>query len=354
MAADDALVLREVKVYPLREPESGRKYTMVRLEARSGAVGWGECAGTTPAELALVRQVLATGIEATAHEVLWRKLDAAPGIRAGVNMAQLDIAGQVAKAPVYQVLGGPTRSKCRALVMLEGPAALERAQRAGFRAFGVPAPPNEWRNAGKAYVQKAGDLMKMMRRAAGPGTDFVLDGAGKLVPGDAQSVAAELESFHMLWFDEPTNVTSLGAVKKISSENVTPIGLGRTLTTAGEFTDLLREECVDILRPNIARHGFTLSRRIAALAETHYIAVAPYHDGGPLATAAALHLAASIPNFFIQQIPSPPGEKDRAMRRAILDRDVESVANGFAALANAPGLGVKVNERALEQYKENA
>ena len=118
--------------------------------------------------------------------------------------------------------------------------------------------------------------------------------------------------------------------------------------------DLLREDCVDLLRPNLAQHGLSQIRRIAAVAETYYVAVAPFHDGGPLATAAALHLAASLPNFFIQQIPLPASERDRAFRRSLLSTDVEAVNAGFAALPNGPGWGVTVNQSAVEKAAQEA
>jgi galactonate dehydratase len=83
------------------------------------------------------------------------------------------------------------------------------------------------------------------------------------------------------------------------------------------------------------------------------VAVAPYHDGGPIGTVAALHLAASLPNFFIQQIPLPAADADRKMR-AELAGSVEAVKDGFAALPTAPGLGITVDEATLEKHKERA
>lgn len=353
-AGPDPAAVKDLRLFPLREPDSGRTYTIVRVESRGGVVGWGECSSAIAAsEPGAARQAL-DGLGASSYEVAWRRLDAAPVLRAGIDMALLDIAGQQSKAPVYQVLGGPTRNKCRAYVTLEGPAALERNLQAGHKAFGVPAPPNEWRNAGKPYVEKAVNLMQMMRRAAGKGTDFVLDGGGRLMPGDAQSIADALEKFHLLCFDEPVPAASLGAVKKISGETVTPLGFGRSVVSAAAFQDLLREDCVDLLRPSLARFGVSQIRRIAAVGETHYVAVAPYHDGGPIATLAALHLAASLPNFFIQQIPSPASAKDRELRKALLGEDVESVKAGFAALPTGAGWGVRVNESAIERYSKEA
>ena len=91
---------------------------------------------------------------------------------------------------------------------------------------------------------------------------------------------------------------------------------------------------------------------MAALAETSYVAVAPHHDGGPIATAAALHLAASLPNFVIQHIPPATAAEDRRMRDALTGTDLEVVRDGYAALPIGPGLGIAVDERALETYQE--
>jgi galactonate dehydratase len=82
------------------------------------------------------------------------------------------------------------------------------------------------------------------------------------------------------------------------------------------------------------------------------VAVAPYHDGGPVATAAALQLAASLPNFFIQQIPFPQAEQDRRMRADLAGASLEVPRDGFLNLPTGPGLGITVNEQTLEKYKE--
>jgi galactonate dehydratase len=263
-------------------------------------------------------------------------------------MALLDIVGKQAKAPVYHVLGGPTRHKVRALA---SGSTVGAARAAGYRAFRIAAPAPAAMNHGQAYVLAVRKAVEEFRSAV-PDGDFVLDAAGALSPGDAGAVASEIERAHPLWFDEPCRPSNLAALRKIAAERVTPLGFGRTAPDAAFFQELLREEVIDVLRPSLARHGISAIRKMAAIAETYYVAVAPYHDGGPVGTAAALHLAASLPNFFIQQIPFPEAAGDRRMRAAIAGQGIEDVKDGFLALPTAPGLGIAVDEAALAQYGE--
>jgi galactonate dehydratase len=106
------------------------------------------------------------------------------------------------------------------------------------------------------------------------------------------------------------------------------------------------------VRPDLARHGISQSRRISALAETYYVAAAPFHDGGPIATAAALNLAAGIPNFFIQQVPHLSAGEDRRMRARLAGDAIETVKDGFLQLPRGPGLGITVDETAFAKYRE--
>ena len=349
--------IASLRDYRLREPVSGRTYTVLRLETRGGLVGYGECTDITPRDLATVLDAV-RGKPVTQFATVRYQLKNAPaGLMAALNMAMLDASGRSVNAPVYQVLGGPTRNKCRALAPLEGAddsglaASVRRAHDAGYHAFLVPAPPPAARNQGQAFVLSARKRLDTLRDAAGSGTDFVLDCGGALVPGDAASLATAFERYHLLWLEEPCPPLNLGALKKIAAENVTPLGIGRSIQQPSAFQDLLREEAIDILRPDISLNGISQIRQMAAIAESYYTAVAPYHNGGPVASAAALQLAASLPNFFIQQIPFPQAEQDRKMRAEIAG-NVETIKDGFAVLPQSPGLGITVNEKALETYKE--
>lgn len=348
------LEISSLEAWNVREPDSKRSWSVVRLATKDGLEGWGESKPLTREAVSALRAAL-TGFPANAYEALRMKLKGHPNAGA-VNVACLDIVARASKAPLYQFLGGPTRHKARAFCTLHGDSdgalleAMKRAHGAGHRAFGVPTPPTTTRNQGQAFVHAAKRRMDAMRQAGGENVDFVLQATAGIRAGDASSLAETFERFHLLWLDEPCDTRSLGALRKVAQENVTPIGFGDGLDGAA-FQNLLREDAVDVLRPDIATHGISGVRRIAALAEVYYVAVAPRHGEGPITTAAALHLAASLPNFVIQHIPYPDSAADRAMRTAIAG-NVETVKDGYAELPTQPGLGIRVDRDVIRKFGE--
>lgn len=329
------------RLWRLREP-SGRVYSMIRLDTRGGLRGYGEAGPVEAAEFARVLALL-QGREANSFEVL----GLSGPLRGAVNMAMLDLVGRATQAPVYQVLGGPTRHKARAIATVKNSNNVEAAREAGFRAFSVPLPTPLFPNSGKQYVNLVLSLWEELQKTGG---EFVLDGAMRLTPGDAQMVAAALEKEHPLFLDEPCRMTQLRQVAKISEESVTPLGFGREVESLAVFQELLREQAVDVLRPSLQQWGISAIRRVSALAETYYTAVAPFHDGGPLGTAAGLQLAASLPNFFALQVPRVSAA-EREARDAMLSGWNEPVKDGFFALPTGPGLGVTVDEKALGRFE---
>ena len=349
------LTIKGVKAWIVREPVSEGTYTVIKIETGTGISGYGECAELSLSEFTEAKKII-TGIPATSFEAILPMLKNCPTARAGLNIAMLDIAGKLSVVPVYQILGGPTRYKVRAFAMLKGDSdedlliSMKKAQSSGYRAFMVPVPALKNQNQGQSYVLSTLKRLESLRSAGGENVDFILDGKNSLNPGDAQMISAAIEKFHVLWFNEPCAVSNLGTIKKLAAENVTPVGSGRFVREGGEIQDMLREDAVDIIRPDIGLNGISQIRRMAAIAEIYYVAVGPSHYGGPVGTAAAFQLAASIPNFFIQQIPFPEAEEDRRMRLELTTAPVEVLKEGFADLPVTPGLGIEVNEKSLEKY----
>jgi galactonate dehydratase len=330
--------ISDVRAYAV--PLSGTKssYVVMQLRTQSGLAGYGECKELSSADLKATSEAV-LGRSASAYEALRPLVPL--NAQGAVDMALLDILGKATKAPVYRVLGGPTRNKARAIVRLAGNSDeelqrdLQKQLALGFAAFLVPIPAPEARNQGSAYIHAGVTRFKAMRAAA-PHADFAFACGDQLTPADTASLAAAVESMHPLWFDAPCPVSNLATLQKIADETVVPLGFGRDVANSGTFQDLLRDGLIDLLRPNLLVHGISGVRRLAAMAETYYVAVSPWHDGGPIATAAALHVAASIPNFFIVELPNSGAES-------------ATPHDGFCALPNGPGLGIDVNEKELER-----
>ena len=364
-AAKPEVAITDVTAVAVEEPVRRRAYVLVSVKTDAGITGFGEVSAGPDASSA-VRRVLRhkehlIGQDALAAEAVRRRLTQvvngeASLLVAAVNIALLDILGKLSDAPLYEVLGGPTRDKARAMAHLHGASepeltrSLRRANESGYRAFLVSLPEARGETRQPTFAARTRRLLEKLREVR-DGVDFVLDCGGRLRPAEAAGLAHELEQFHLLWLEEPcAGVTGKG-LRKISEETVVPLGLGRDVRHNREFQELLQEDAVDVLRPDVSRQGISGIRRAAALAETYYVAVAPFHRGGPIATAAGLHVAASIPNFFIQEVPTPADERDTRMRRELTSTAVESPRDGFLPLPTQPGLGVTLNEDAVERYR---
>ena len=334
------LTITGMRAWRIKEPAGGRRYTVVRLETRGGVAGYGEGGPVKGIDLADARpRVL--GRRAVENEYFRHIFAASPAIEAAVSNACLDILSRHGKAPLYQFLGGPTRFKARVLARLEGlePAAWRRSSAREGKASAPspsPLPRHDAMIPMQEYVDACGLESPRRGRWPAPGSN----GARRrrpLTPGDAATVAKALEQDHMMWFDEPTSVLTTDALAKITDESVMPIGLGRRVTTSRVFQNLLRHGSVNVLRPSLGSNSLPKIKRIAAIAETHYVAVAPYHDGGPIGTLAGIHLTAALANSFIQEVPVPAADRDAAMRAELTSGNQEVADDGFAALMNRPG-----------------
>src|SRR5215471_5843890 len=335
------LAIAGFRAWRLKEPVSGRRYTVVKLESQSGEAGYGEGGPVPPLEIVEARAAV-IGRRANESEFIRARLAASPTMEAAVSNAMLDLLSKSKKVPIYQFLGGPTRFKARVLAQLEGSdesstaPPLERAKQRGFQAFTMPILQRDSMIPLQEYVDRVRQRVANIQANGGAGA----------------MVATALEKAHLMWLDEPTSVLTTDGLAKITDESVMPIGIGRKIYDIGVFQNLLRYNSVNVLRPSLGLNSLTKIKRMAAIAETHYVAVAPYHSGGPIGTVAGIHLAAALPNSFIQEVPMPAADRDAAMRADLTSGDKEAADKGFAALLNRPGLGFEVNEKALDTYSE--
>jgi galactonate dehydratase len=173
---------------------------------------------------------------------------------------------------------------------------------------------------------------------------------GRFNPVTAVEIARALAPFKPGWFEEPVPPENLRALKKaadaIASLGI-PVATGERLHTLHEYRELFELQAADIIQPDITHLGGLLNTKtLAAWAGAYYVLVAPHNVGGPVSTAAALHLAACTPNFKIQEYFNDFAE---AYVKAAAP-GVPEVVDGYFALPPGPGLGVTLNEDAIREH----
>jgi galactonate dehydratase len=335
-----------------------KNWLFVKVTTDEGLYGWGEAslAGAIEAVEKTIQELGAVligqdpgGVERLWHTMYhawrWRGGAIQTTAQAGLDIALWDLEGKRLGVPVYRLLGGPFRQRvrCYASHWLIGADTPEKAAegarealRRGFTAFKF-SPFNQERlreNEAKS-IADAARLMQAAREAAGPDVEIFVECGEKLSPRTAVLAAAAFAPYRPGWFEEPLPSENAAAMVRLQRELSVPIATGERLLTRWEFRELIENGGCKIIQPDLTHgSGITEARRIAWLADTHYITVAPHNSAGPIGTLAAMHLAAAIPNFLILE----QMEGERPLRDSLCTEPVR-YAGGFFELPTTPGLG---------------
>jgi galactonate dehydratase len=273
-----------------------------------------------------------------------------------IEMACWDIMGKSLNMPCYRLMGGAVRNRIKAYA--NGWYTVERTPQmfheAALRVVerGYMALKFDPFGAGHYELTleeqaRAVDLVAAVRDAIGPERDIMLEMHGRFNPATAILMANKLEKFRLAWIEEPVPPENLLELKRVAERVSIPIAVGERMHTLTEYRTLLDLQAVDIVQPDISHFGgLTLTRRLAAWADVYNVLIAPHNVGGPVSTAAALHVAACTPNFMIQEHfndfadswvkQSAPGTPE--------------VVDGYFSLPTAPGLGVELNESVFLEH----
>jgi galactonate dehydratase len=273
----------------------------------------------------------------------------------GLEHALWDIAGKAANLPVYRLVGGKCRDKIRVYQSPHGKTPQELADNAlalietyGYTALKLgPMPPNHQNMPWNAALRAAVARVEAVRRAVGDDIDLGIDPHARIFePVRALELCKALAPYQPFFIEEPLRPENYEAMAKLSQHTELPIATGEMLYTRHEFRDLLKLQAVDIIQPDIClAGGLWEMKKIAAMAEAHYVSVAPHNPCGPVATAVNVHFAASTQNFLIlEYIPD-----DTTPRRDLVDEPMKLV-NGYLELPERPGLGLDLNEEAFARY----
>jgi galactonate dehydratase len=331
--------ITEVKTFVMRGVE--RNWLFVKVETDEGVHGWGEASleFTTLTVQTAVEEMAGhlIGQDPTRVEHLWQTMFRHGFWRGGVvlnsaisglDQALWDITGKAYGVPVYKLLGGACRDRIR-LYAHGGWQTVEPLKELGFTGM------------------KTGADVENVRRAREiGGEDFALmvDNHGMSTPHQAHRRILDLEPYDLLFFEEPCPPDNPDVLAPLAATRYrTPLATGERLFTRWGFRRVLENQWVSIIQPDICHAGgISEVRRIAAMAETYYVEVAPHNPYGPISTAACVHLCAAIPNFAIlEYVYSNEPWRSKAQVEPLVVRD------GYAELPTAPGLGVDLDEDVL-------
>jgi galactonate dehydratase len=259
----------------------------------------------------------------------------------GIDIALWDIKGKALGVPVYELLGGPTRSRVRVYAHAGTPDKIKEGIAKGLTAFKTgPAKRRPARYVETpAEVRYAAEKFGELRKAAGEDVDIAIDFHGAISPAHAKVLIKALEPHNPMFVEEPINCQNHDLMAEIARGTHLPIATGERVFTKWGFREVLEKKAAAILQPDPCHAGgITEVRLIAGLAETYYATIAPHNPLGPIALAAGVQLAASIPNFLCQeQVSLGEGylKKPFTLRKGYLD------------LPTGPGLGIELDDNAL-------
>ena len=340
-------------------------WLVVEIFTDTGLVGIGNAAlapHITKQVIDLYLKPLAIGADPWDFEFLWQHMyrkTMAFG-RKGIGMAAIsaidialwDILGKSAKQPVYRLLGGKTKPRIPVYASRLYSMELSElaAEAKGYKAEGYQAMKLRfgWGPAdGAAGMQRNLDLVRTVRQAVGDDVDVMADAYMGWTLDYAKRMLPLLEPFHLRWLEEPVIPDDIHGYAELRSRGQVPIAGGEHEFTLYGFRDLMEARAVDYIQFDTNRvGGITQARKIAALAEAHSIPVIPH--------AGQMHnyhlVMASLNSPMAEYFPVVDIEVGNELFWHIFDGEPKA-KHGFVDLHdNIPGLGLTINEKALEGF----
>lgn len=334
-----------IKITALR-PWRVHAKVYLEIETNHGVTGWGEVTGTIPTVamgLATSLFSLLEGENPTRIEYLWQKLYRAHrNIRNGplmvhvlsaIDMALWDITGRLWGVPVYRLLGGPCRDRIR---FYHSEKALK-----------VPSPERFEHSGNPADIEKIVNTIRGAREKMGPDGAVMFDAHCGVPPATLIQAAAAIKPYDVLFIEEVAVPGNIEVFKRLKEAIDIPLATGERDRTIWGMIPYLLERCIDILQPDCAHTGgITQMKKIATLAETYFVPLAPHCTCSMLGISASMHAIAATPLFLIHEAyPTNPGFNLPGLARIPWEVDQE----GYVGLPPGPGLGVEIDRKLLEE-----
>ncbi len=352
-----------------------RNLLFVKVETDEGLVGWGEARpvggvgpvigylNETASDFALGQDPFNT--ESMTYRMLRETYGRAGEIAmTGIALLEIacwDIIGKALGQPVYRLLGGAVRDKIKAYA--NGWYRVERTPEAwhtaakevtdkGYRALKFDPFGSGFYEFTREEKLLSISLVEAVYDAVGPDVELLIEMHGRFNPVTAVEIIRDLAEFRPAWVEEPVppeNLRALRDVREVALGLGIPVATGERIHTPYEYRELFELGAADIIQTDITHFGGIMNmKKLAGTAEMYYVLVAPHNVGGPCSTMASLAVAASTPNFKIQEyfndFADPPVKA--------VGVGVPEVVDGYFSLPEKPGLGVEIDEEIIAEFPQ--
>ncbi|WP_121830985.1 galactonate dehydratase [Streptomyces sp. S1] len=361
-----------MKITSLRTYLVAPRWCFLRVDTDEGITGWGEPvvegrAHTVAAAVDELSDYL-VGQDPLRIEDHWQVLTKGGFYRggpvlssavAGIDQALWDIAGKALGVPVWQLLGGNVRDRIRVYSWIGGDrptdvaeaAAARRAE--GFTAIKMNASAQLRLIDTPKAVHDIVARVASVRERVGDDFDIAVDFHGRLTLPMARRVLPLLEEYLPFFVEEPVVPELSDRIGDVVRSTSIPVATGERLYSRWDFKKVL-ESGVAVAQPDLSHAGgISEVRRIAAMAEAYDVSLAPHCPLGPIALAACLQVGFATPNLLIQeQSLGIHYNEGSDLLDYLVDPSVFHYDDGHVGLLTAPGLGVEIDEKAVERAAE--
>jgi mannonate dehydratase len=374
----------------------GRNFVTLRITTDEGLTGLGD-ATLNGRELAVASYLsdhvvpLLIGRDASRIEdtwqylyrgAYWRRGPVTMAAIAAVDTALWDIKAKAAGMPLYQLLGGASRTGALAYGHASGrdvPELLDSIREhlaAGYRAIrvqtGIPglgpvygvasssegerydyeparraALPVEETWDTRAYLRHLPGVFEAVRAEFGPELPLLHDGHHRMTPIQAAKLGKSLEPYDLFWLEDATPGEDQAALRLIRQHTTTPLAIGEVFNSVHDYTTLLSERLIDYVRSAVTHTGgVTAMRKLLDLAAVYGVRSGMHGptDISPVGMAAALHLDLAIHNFGIQEYMRHSAHTLEVFRTSYAFTD------GLLHPSDTPGLGVELDDAAAARF----
>ncbi|MDY4180782.1 MAG: mandelate racemase/muconate lactonizing enzyme family protein [Pseudoflavonifractor sp.] len=306
---------------------------------------------------------------------------------AAIDIACWDIKGKALGVPVYKLIGGKTNQKLRAYAsqLQFGWSDLIQVKNEG-KGLGLLFDPQEYYEVTKNAVRDGYDSIKVdpvfaptdastplpqiwgtqgtqirgcyryhdlkrsveriaaCREAGGPDLDIIVEIHSLLDANTAAELGKALEPYHIMYFEEPTSPENASNFRHIKEKCDLPLATGERSYTRWGFRQFFEDRTLSVIQPDLCNTGgITETKKICDMAQVYDMGVQIHVCGGPIATAAALHVEAAIPNFTIHE------EHNANLLTEFINAGTHyyKPENGFYTVPELPGIGQEMSDEFL-------